>query len=93
MEDIVELGGNIQLNGFSQVDGATMIILKKVVGNYAKKLSERCSKFERLIITMESEGKVNAEVINEGNSITAENEDNNLFFALDKVLKEIENKL
>jgi len=94
MEDTVELGGNIQLNGFSRLDGASMIILKKIVGNYAKKLSEK-GPFEKLSVTMDEyeENLLKAELINKGNSITAETSNNNLFFALDKVLKEIDNKL
>ncbi len=93
MEDTVELGGSIQLNGFSSLDGASMIILKKVVGNYAKTFSEKCSKFEKLSVTMLSEDKFSAELLNEGNSITAEITNNNLFFALDSVLKEIDSKI
>jgi len=92
MEDIIQLGGNIQLNGFSELDGATMVVLKKVIGNYAKQFNEKCSKFEKLIIKL-NEGTFNAEVINEGNSIISEAKDNNLFFAVDKALKEIENKI
>ena len=51
MEDTVELGGNIQLNGFSRLDGASMIILKKIVGNYAKKIAEKniCEKIISLL--------------------------------------------
>ena len=95
MEDTVELGGNIQLTGFSNVDGASMIILKKIVGNYAKKFSEKSSGFRKLKIIMNSEEgyNFNAEVVTEGNSIIAETKDNNLFFALDSALKEIESKL
>ena len=95
MEDTVELGGSIQLNGFGQVDGATMIILKKIVGNYAKQISERCSKFEKLSVSMDKSNgcRISAELLDSGNSITGEEENNNLFFALDKALKEIENKL
>ena len=93
MEDIVELGGNIRLNGFSSIDGASMIILKKIIGNFAKQVSEKLPNFEKLSITIEPEGKFSAEVINEGNSITANVEDPNLFIALDKVLKEIDSKI
>ena len=52
MEDFLQLGGSIQLSGFSGVDGGQMVVIKKVVGNYARRLSEICSKFEGLHVTM-----------------------------------------
>ena len=40
MDDTMQLGGNIELSGFSGVDGASMIVLKKIIGNYGKHFSE-----------------------------------------------------
>lgn len=36
--DTLELGGNIQLTGFSELNGGQMIVLKKIVGNYCEKI-------------------------------------------------------
>ena len=95
-EDIVELGGNISLSGFKDLEPGSMTIIKKIVGNYAKKFSEKSSDFEKLALTMkkkESEYKVDVKLLLKGNSITAEETDRNLFFVVDKVLKKIEEQV
>jgi ribosome-associated translation inhibitor RaiA len=91
---IIELGGNIELVGFKEVDGGSMIILKKIVGNYVRKMNDMSGKFEKLTLTMkdvhksENSGRfeVHAKAINNGKVITSENTDNNLFVTVDKVL-------
>jgi ribosome-associated translation inhibitor RaiA len=93
MEESFELGGNIRLTGFSGLEPGNMSIIKKMVGNYAKKISENVENFEELSLTMkkvhnnayEIHGKVNA---NKG-PFTSVETDNNLFFAMDNVLKNI----
>ena len=45
MDDNVQLGGNIELSGFRDIDGASMVVLKKIIGNYARRLSELSEKF------------------------------------------------
>ena len=53
MEDeVLQLGGNIELSGFSELDGGVMIVLKKIIGNYAKRMSEKASDFEKLSMNM-----------------------------------------
>ncbi|MBD3259811.1 hypothetical protein GF371_04255, partial [Candidatus Woesearchaeota archaeon] len=44
--ETIKLGGNIELSGFRDLDGGTMVILKKIVGNYVRKLSDNSEKFE-----------------------------------------------
>lgn len=95
MNETVELGGNITLTGFTNLDKAKLIVLKKMVGNYAKTIEEK-KKFEKLSLTMtkeENNPKIKAEVIVEGRKINSETKEDNLFVALDKTLKEIINKL
>ena len=41
MEETIKLGGSIELSGFSNLDGGQMIVLKKIVGNYARKMEEK----------------------------------------------------
>lgn len=94
MDETVELGGNITLTGFDSLDKAKLVVLKKMVGNYAKTIGEK-KKFEKLSLTMsneENDYKIKVEVIGE-NNIVAEAKADNLFIALDGVLKEIINKL
>jgi ribosome-associated translation inhibitor RaiA len=97
----LELGGNIELRGFSNIDSGSMVILKKIIGNYAKKFSEKNSNFEKLSVSMKNVHKtqasekyeVNGKLVIRGNPITAEVTDRNLFVAVDSVLKKIENQI
>ena len=97
--DTLELGGNIELSGFSNYDRSTMIIVKKMVGTYAKRLNEHNIPIDKISITAKQVhgnepkvGKVelHAKVITQGNPVTSETVGNNLFFGIDEVLKKIE---
>jgi transcriptional/translational regulatory protein YebC/TACO1 len=57
--DNIVLGGNIELIGFKDMDGGSMIILKKMVGNHVRKLSEISEKFEKLTVSMKKVGSGN----------------------------------
>lgn len=101
MADTVELGGNIELTGFSDLDGASLIVLKKIVGNYARQFSEKFKKFEKLSLTMKKvherekseKYELHAMIIDGGKNYNAEVTDRNLFFVLDKVLKKVEKEI
>ncbi len=96
--DTVELGGNIELSGFKDVDGSSMIILKKIIGNYVKQLSTKNSGFEKINISMkkvhETENsakyEIIAKVIISSKPYRTEITDRNLFMTVDKVLKKID---
>jgi hypothetical protein len=100
-DDTQTLGGNIQLTGFSGLDKSSMIILKKIVGNYARRFMEICEKCDMLHITMkpihEREKSEKYEIhtlLNaKGKNYTSEVVDRNLFFALDSCLKKVENEI
>ena len=85
--DTLTLGGGIELSGFKEVDLGMMVVVKKVVGNYARKFSDDNKDFEKLSVTLDGK-KMIAELTIGGKAKTNEVEDNNLFVALDKVLKE-----
>ncbi len=97
-EEIVKLGGNIELSGFRSLDGGTIIVLKKMIGNYAKKFSDKSSNFELLRLHMKTIHKretsklfeVHAKLIDNGKHATSEITDRNIFIAVDSVLKKIE---
>ena len=96
MEDnILQLGGNIELSGFSELDGGTMIVLKKIVGNYVKKISTKTDNFEKLSLTMKTvhnnQFEVHAKMLDNGQQFTSEIVERNLFVAIDTVLKKIMN--
>lgn len=100
-EDTVTLGGNIELAGFKDLDGGSAVILKKIIGNYARRFSEICEKLELLKLQMKrihereksEKYELHGFVIDNGKRYTASVADANLFFALDKVLKKLESEI
>ena len=95
----IKLGGNISLVGFEKLDNAELIIIKKIVGNYVKKMSEfgNCKEM-RLNLRQHQHGKSFKHEI-EGMAIFAEGRFStnvvewNLFTAVseacDKILHEV----
>ena len=93
---VIELGGNIDLVGFREVEPAKLIVVKKMVGNYARRMSEDAENFEKLTVTKKPIGQPDAhkfelqsKLIDNGRPITSGAIDYNLFFALDKALSGI----
>jgi len=101
MDDDIQLGGNIQLSGFRDIDGASMVVLKKIIGNYARRMSEISDKFENLSITMKpvhekeksEKYEIHAKLMNDGKPVVSEVVERNLFVAVDGVLKKIVNEI
>lgn len=92
----IELGGNITLDGaFSQIEPASLVIVKKMAGNYAKDISTNICEFENLSLIL-NEGANKKEIIGEikinGEIRSCVAADNNLFFALDKALSQLKDK-
>ncbi len=94
---MLELGGNITLSGFKEMDPATMIIVKKIVGNYVKGFSEVNDKFQRLTLTMKTvHEREKSEIYELKAHLTADKEYNtsieerNLLIGVDSVLKKLE---
>ena len=96
-----ELGGNIILDGF-ELDNQEMIIVKKIVGNYAKKI-RNFSDYEELKLTMKSHLKAKNKhfelkvlAIFNGERAVAEGTGRNPFTIIDdamkKILQEIESR-
>jgi ribosome-associated translation inhibitor RaiA len=97
-ENIV-LGGNIELIGFKELDGGSMVILKKMIGNHVRKMSETSEKFEKLTVTMKKVGsgnnkfEISAKMLDNGRPVNSEITDFNLFFTVDKALANIQKQL
>ncbi len=89
------LGGNIELSGFRELDGGSMIVLKKIIGNYARKFSDshNSEKLSLQISRNEDTYTLSGSVIVSGNSISAEHSDKNVFVLVDIVLKKLEDKI
>ena len=101
MDDSMQLGGNIELSGFRDIDGASMVVLKKIIGNYGRRFSEIADKFESLKITMKpiheteksEKYEIHAQLIADGKPFVSEVVERNLFVAVDNALKKIVNEI
>ena len=91
----IELGGRIVLSGFS-LEPIEMIVVKKIVGTYAKKISEK-GDYDEIKITLKKVEKnkmflhtIKANVKLKNNKIlSSESEHKNLYTALSEVLDKI----
>jgi len=96
-EDIIELGGNIELSGFRELEKINNAVVNKIVGHYARKFSDRCTNFEKLHLHLKGvhdngtnkKIELHAKVTDNGKVFASEVTDRNLYFALDAVLKKV----
>jgi len=93
----LKLGGNIVLVGFS-LDPAEMIIVKKIVGHYAKRISEQIE-YSEIKITLKQSQKQQAflhelsvKVTTNKDSLHANKQDKNIYSGLSDALEAIYNQ-
>ena len=93
---MIELGGNIKLVGFKELDPGTLVVVKKIIGSYARKISDQATQFQELSLNIKGvrEDKKKVElhgklITEKGDVFASEIVDFNLFFAMDKVLSSI----
>ncbi|MBU1201721.1 MAG: hypothetical protein KJ583_06435 [Nanoarchaeota archaeon] len=94
---MIELGGNITLVGFRDLEPAELIVVKKVVGTYARKMSDTVESFENLTVTLKEVHKtpksqkyeIHAKLLAKGKAYNSESVDRNLFVVLDSALKKV----
>lgn len=87
---MLELGGNIFLDNFDETEPGRLIIVKKIVGNYTKEISEKVKKFKKIIVSLEKGDKIKVKVkVEAEKEFSGEGEGGNLFFALDSALAEV----
>jgi len=90
---MIELGGNIKLIGFDELDSASLIVIKKITGNYARKISEKVgSTVDELSLELknsDAQKGINSSLKIKDKTLTAEVTDVNLFYALDKALSKL----
>jgi len=88
---MIELGGNIKLDGFESIEPAQLIVVKKMVGNYAKEISEKIE-FSEFLVSLK-ETTVSVKVTTKDKEISEEESGDNLFITLDKVLAKVKSTL
>ena len=97
VNESVSLGGNIELVGFKQVSLADVVVVKKLVGHYTRKIQEHSQNFEKIQIFLKDIHKVDnnakheihVKVLDGGKAFSSEVVDKNLFTALDSAFKKI----
>ena len=94
---MIELGGNIELSGFKELNSSELIVLKKIIGSYARKFSDHHKDYEKLSLTLKkvhgkksSKYELQAKLSLGKKPITVEYTDNNLFVTLAEALKKLE---
>jgi len=95
INESVSLGGNIELVGFKQVSLADVVVVKKLVGHYTRKIQEHAKNFEKIQVILKeihkvennSKHEVHVKVLDDGQAFSSEIVDKNLFIALDSALK------
>ncbi|MBN1175866.1 hypothetical protein JXA48_04445 [Candidatus Woesearchaeota archaeon] len=98
---MIELGGNITLVGFKELGYAEFVVVKKVVGNYARKISDR-HPFDGLKLSVKpihktedeaTKFELKVELSADGKHYHADIVEHNIFIGLDKILKKIVTQL
>jgi len=90
----MELGGNIFLENFEEVESGKLIVVKKVVGNYTKNISEKAKDFKKITISLKKDSAFEIDVkVETDKEINSTAKEDNLFFALDKALSEVLDKV
>ena len=94
----MELGGNIVLSGFKEVDKPTLVIVKKIVGNFVKNVSQTSAGFNSINLTLKTVHERETSKMYEftgrltidNKDAHAEHTDRNILVGIDKVLKKLE---
>lgn len=100
-DSTILLGGNINLVGFKDLDRATMFIVRKMVGNYVRKMTDKGASLAEVSIKLKPVHKtkgsakyeLKAKVIDNGAVYASEHTDRNLFVAIDKVMDKVEKSI
>ena len=98
----MELGENVVLSGFKEVDPSTMISVRRVVENHVQTLKGHFKeKFNKLRLTLKDVHKretsqkyeLHSHVIIDNKDFHSEHTDRNLLVGLDKVIKKVQAEL
>jgi len=88
---MIELGGNIKLDGFESIEPAQLIVVKKIVGNVVKEISEKIE-FSEFLLTLK-DTTISINVTAKDKEINKKDSGDNLFITLDKVLAKVKSTL
>ena len=89
---MIELGGNIKLDGFSELNPADLLIVKKLVGNHVKNICDLREDFKEITVTLKSSKQKAFELetfLSLDKPLRSNASGSNLFFAVDQALKNL----
>ena len=96
----INLGDRIKLVGFKQTQPGSVIIAKKIVGNYVKKLEDSLGKLDEITIYTKpvhgdtnDKAEVKVKAIKNGKVFTSEMTDFNMFVTMSKVFDKLFNEI
>jgi len=87
----MELGGNIELINFEDVEPGKLVVIKKIVGNFTKQVSDSQQGFEKITVELvdKENNTIKGTLTIEGKTSIEEAADDNLFFALNSMLNKL----
>jgi ribosome-associated translation inhibitor RaiA len=93
----MDIGGNISLAGFTELKPGELVVVKKIIGNYAKHVTTTFGDFEHMDVHRKnvhnSSHEVKMRLQYGGKVYASEVTDNNLYVALDKATKKISEEM
>ena len=102
-KDEINLGGNITLSGFKELDKTTMVVVKKIVGSRTKKITDSYENFENITVKLKQmhgdkkteKGlfEIHIRVVLGGKQTVSEATGRNLFFILAEAFSKLEKQL
>ncbi len=89
---MIKLGERITLEGFEGLEPGNMTILKKMIGNFVKKISENRD-FSNLTLNLQNKYDISSTLNINSKKLENQASGNNLFFCLTELFKNIEKSL
>lgn len=91
----MELGGNIELYGFADDQSADLIVVKKIVGRFTKRITEHHPDFQGLRVTFDEDtsgARVEGQLQLDDDVLESASADSNKYLCLDAVLKDLKDQ-
>ncbi len=92
----MELGGNIRLEGFSDLKPADLIIIKKLVGSHVKDICDNHGDFKDILVNLKASDNRSFQMetmLMLDKEYRSNASADNIFFALDKAFKALHQQL
>jgi hypothetical protein len=89
---MIELGDKIKLDGFDNLDPAMVIVVKKIIGSFVKKLRESHGEFDNFLISHDN-NKISAELVVNDTTYSHSSTKENIFYSLSDSLSNLNQKL